>query len=206
LPQDHDKPPQEPAPQQPPAHPAPPVRAFAQGTGVLLQVAGMILFLHSCCICSAAVQWDKPPTRGQTQRQLDELARDDRQQDVLLTIRRSLDEPGKAGRTLTVVLTTVGGLALAVFGLGLQSDKPRAAWGAVIAAMAWLLALLGTGVLLWWGDSSWTMRLWHAALLLTSAVLVGFTIVALRQVRRHPPPPGLDILPPDFELPQRHRY
>ncbi len=81
----------------------------------------------------------------------------------------------------------VGGLALAVFGLGLQADKPRAAWGAVIANTSLFVVLLVAGVALWVAEGPAMLRVWHALLTLLTAALFVFTLKALGQVRADPP-------------------
>jgi hypothetical protein len=179
--------------------PSPPPRAFAQGTGVFLQIVGMTLFLTTCCVCSSSGLWDPPMSKDETQEKLDQ------KQDPVITARRLFADPATAGLSLMVVFSTIGGLALAVFGLGLQSDKPRAAWAAVATAAVWLAILIGAGACLWIGGATVVAKVWNALLLLVATIMLGFTVAALRQVRQHPPPPGLEILPPDFEIPRfRH--
>lgn len=171
-------------------------RAFAQGTGVLLQMVGMTLFLSSCCICSVSGYWDPPMGRHETQEKLNSKQIEPSSQ------MKPFADLATTGLTLTVVFTTLGGLALAVFGLGLQSDKPRAGWAATISAALWLLVLLVAGVCLWSGGAGFVPKVWNIALTFVAVILLGFSIVALRQVLAHPPPPGMEILPPDFEIPK----
>ena len=162
--------------------PTPP-RAFAQGTGVLLQTIGMVMFLSTCCVCSLAGLWDPMLSRPQIIEQLRQ------NQPIGVTLADLLDQPAQAGAMLMVMLMTVGGLAMAGFGLGLQSDRPRSA-GAAMATNLLLLAVLalaGTGI--WVGDSSWLMRVWHGLFVVMVLTATGFTWVALREVRASPPPP-----------------
>lgn len=180
----------------PPVAPAsPPPRAFAQGTGVLFQVVGFAMFVSTCCVCSAAGRWEAP-SRGAT---IEKLKQDE---PLVITLRRMFDEPGAAGLMLTVSFATVGGLAMMVFGLGLQSDKPNAAYAAVATCALLTMMLLGAAACLWIGESGWVSRLWNHALAAVTMTLLGFAIAALRQIRRDPPPPGMDILPDDFEIPR----
>ncbi len=175
---------------------APPVRAFAQGTGVLLQMVGMTLFLSSCCVCSMSGLWDPPMGRYETQEKLNT------KQIEPSTPMRPFADLATTGLTLTVVFTTLGGLAMAVFGLGLQSDKPRAGWAAVLTTTAYLIIMIAAAICLWAGGASLVPKVWNLVLTLIALILLGFSVVALRQVLRHPPPPGMDILPPDFEIPK----
>lgn len=132
-------------------------------------------------------------------------ARLDEKKEIVITLSQTFADPATAGLSLMVLFTTVGGLALAVFGLGLQSDKPRASLAAVVTAALWLLILIAAGICLWVGSASIVAKIWNLVLILIAALLLGFALVAWKQVRQFPPPPGLDILPPDFEIPKfRH--
>ena len=175
-----------------PASPSP--RAFAQGVGVVFQTAGVIMALSSCVICALSGKWDPVSDRAQVLRQM-------QQGDMLgVPAERLWHEPARAGLMLTVVFTTVGGLALAGFGLGLQSETPRAAWGALISVTLLAAVLIAAGVGLWIGQAPWLARCWHALLTGLVLVLLGFALVAWRQVMAHPPPPGLHAVPPGFDV------
>ncbi|MAG16933.1 MAG: hypothetical protein CMJ21_02575 [Phycisphaerae bacterium] len=168
-------------------------RAFAQGTGIVLQTVGVILFLSTCCVCTSAGLWDPAVMPGT----IDFSANDTDGPTRLADLR---SDPGKVGLMLTVVSMTVGGLALAVFGLGLQSDKPRASCGATVTVIVLVIVLIAAGVALWRGESSITVRVWHAVLTAITALLVPFVLTSLKQVSMHPPPSELDVLPPDFDV------
>lgn len=171
---------------------APPPRAFAQGVGVLLQTVGVILALSGCCICSTAGLWDQQEGGQNLMVQPDQLAG--------IAIDRLLEKPARAGMMLTVVFSTIGGLAMAGFGLGMQSQTPRSAWGALASVILLLAILIVAGIGLWVGQGTIANRLWHAGLTVLVLTLAGFTISALRQVIAHPPPPGLRDLPPGFDV------
>jgi len=173
---------------------APPPRAFAQGTGILLQTIGIMLALSSSCLWSLAGKWDKTLDRGQVYQQMHQG------QTIGVSITHLFDDPGRAGFMLTVVFTTIGGLAIAAFGLGLQSDKPRSAWGATISAGLLTIVLMGAGVGLWMGTTSIIMRLWNALLVGVVLILFGFAVAALKQVLADPPPRGLHPVPPGFDV------
>lgn len=127
-------------------------------------------------------------------------------EEIVVTFRKMLAEPGRAGVSIMVVFSTVCGLALAGFGLGLQADKPRAGIGAVISASAWLLSLVVAGVCLWIGQASWFARGTNAGFVVIALIVLAFTVAAWREVRANPPPPGLEILPPGFEIPKYGRH
>lgn len=180
---------------------APPVRAFAQGTGILLQVVGVTLFLTTCCVCSSAWVWDPIYTTGEMERQINE-----ENVQPIPTLRTMFKDPGTAGFSLMVAFSTVGGLAMAVFGLGLQADKPKAAIASVVTVGLWIIVLLGSGICLWIGDGSIAARIWNFLLFALACVLMCFTVTALKQIRKNPPPLGMDILPADWEPPKRMRH
>ena len=178
-----------------PHTPSPPPRAFAQGTGVLLQCVGAVLFLTSCCSCSSAFLWNPQWTLAEAQQAPQEPNRP-----RLLLM---MDEPGKFGLMMMVLLGTLGGLSLIVFGFGLQSEKPRSGWAALITNVALLALLLFAGIGIWrgllQGETSVMTVIWHTVLTLVVAVLLIFTIPALRQLLLDPPPADLHVLPPDFD-------
>lgn len=176
-----------------PSEPAPP-RAFAQGLGVVLQAVGGLLFLVNCCVCSLSGLWNPNLTpeqawhiRATTPEAIDDPA-------VFLR------DPARLSVTVVVLVGTVGGLALATLGLGMQTDRAPAATAA--AALATGLAVLFAGATwgLWRGDVPWFFRLWHAGGLLALLVLTPMTWAAWRQVRRHPPPPPDSSVPPGFDV------
>lgn len=186
----------QPAPDRSPAKPgdAPP-RAFAQGTGILLQTVGVLMFLSSCCVFSLTGIWSPVQADPQT---IESIRTNTTPEPGL---RGKLREPAAAGYMITALATSAGGLALAVFGLGLQADRRRAATGAVVASIAVTLLLLIAGALLWTGNAGVVPKAWNLALLAIAGLLVAFTVTALRNVRANPPPPNIDIVPPGTKIP-----
>ena len=175
------------------ARDAPPVRAFAQGAGVLMQIVGGVLFFGSCCVCSALGAWDPTMSRGEAIRT---YAADPT---VGYSLRSMLEHPNRAGVALLIAASTVGGLGMLVFGLGLQAEKRRAGWGAAITTWLLAAAMVVAGVLLWSGPGGWGYRIWNAVMLPLTVLLAGFATVALRQMRRHPPPDDLYTVPADYD-------
>lgn len=114
-------------------------------------------------------------------------------------LQRVFEKPARFGVMMMVMFSTLGGLALMVFGLGLQSEKPRSGWGALVTNVVMLAILLAAGVAMWTGDTSLLSRLWHALLCVVLALLLIFTIGALRQVLADPPSGALNVVPPDFD-------
>ena len=165
----------------------PPPRAFAQGTGLLLQVVGAAMFFSSGCVCTTAFLWDPISARPQPQ----PVASLEPQS----LVERATREPGKWGLMLMVTGSAVGGLALMVFGLGLQSEKPNSGWGALVSNALVLAALVVAGVGLWTGEASVLTRVWHSAELLVVLLLLGFTVRALREMLADPPSGDLHLVP-----------
>jgi hypothetical protein len=174
---------------------SPPPRAFAQGTGVVLQTVGMLLFLSSCCACAMTGTWDPVNSPGQTIEQVRAG------EPLVATIDRLFADPARAGYMIHVMSSTVGGLAMAVFGLGLQAERRRAAWAAMSSVVVTAVLLLIAGVCLWIGGAAIVTKLWNAALVLVVALLAGFAWHALRQVRATPPPADVDVIPKGTKIP-----
>jgi hypothetical protein len=172
-----------------------PPRAFAQGTGLLLQFVGFTLFLSSCCICASTGLWEPVADTGEITEAL-------RTQDhVVVSFSTMFDNPKLLGYTLTAFFSTVGGLALASFGLGMQTDRKWAAAGASVSSVTLVLILLAAGVALWLGEGGWVYRGWHFVLLIVMLLAAAFSIAAWREVRRQPPPSDIDIVKPGVKIP-----
>lgn len=139
-------------------------------------------------------------SRGQVDRFVTEQTAKD------LSLRGMAAHPAEAGLLLLVTAMTLGGLAMAVLGLGLQAQKVGAAWGAVATNLILAILLLAAGIGLWWGDAGWIPRAWHAVLMLVMLPVTGFSIVALKQMLDRPPPPDMGVLPPDFITPYSHLH
>ncbi len=173
-------------------------RPFARGTGIVLQVVGFTLFLSSCCVCSSA--WLFEDTMSPTA--LAELL----EREPERVTGEGADASAKArqlGVVLLVMFTTIGGLALASFGLGLQSDTPRAAYGAVATSVVMTLVLITACVFLAIGGASVAGLIVNGLLVLLTAALSVMSAFALAEVRRDPPPRDANVLPPDWEPPPR---
>ena len=181
-----------PMPERRPSADDPPPRAFSQGVGLLLQTAGMLLFLSSCCVCGLSGLWDQPLTGDSTAAG---------SVSAVVTFSSLIQQPAAGGAMLTVVTATLAGLAMVGFGLGLQAERHYAAAGATTTTLLATLLLLAGGVGLWIGGASWSIRLWNHFLLALFGILSAFTIVAWREARDQPPPENVDVVPPDHKIP-----
>ncbi|MDX1682152.1 MAG: hypothetical protein R3336_03430 [Phycisphaeraceae bacterium] len=190
----------------------PPPRALAQGTGLLMQVVGVIFFLTGCCVCSISGSWDPVLTRGEVYERLEE------NRNITITLTDLRKNPGRTGVLLSVIGTGLGGLAMAGFGLGLQSDRRHTAPWAFVSA-AGTLVLLSIGAAGLWSGTAigppwvlnlpgrlevsispiWIARLVNGLMLAVTALLTILTVLAWREHRQNPPPAGPQVLPPDFD-------
>ena len=170
-------------------HETPPPRAFAQGTGLLLQAVGAVMFLGSGCVCTTAFLWD-PISARPVERPLTAAALD-----LPGPLERATRDPGKWGLMLLVTGSAIGGLAFMVFGLGLQSEKPKSGWCALVSNVLVLAVLVVAGFGLWIAPASVFSRVWHGSELLVVLLLIGFTTKAVRDMLAHPPSGDLYIVP-----------
>lgn len=177
----------------------PPPRAFTQGVGTVFQFVGVTLFLASMFVCCAS---------GLLSRQT--ATRTD------LTVigwrlpGQAPDEPPafSAQRAVTLAVTcgVFFGVALSGVGLGLQAQNRQSPMLAVT------LCALGT---IFWGAQtifaitvmqSTMMGIIAAILLSGSVILLGLSIASLREMRRTPPPEGMELLPADYRIPYSHYH
>jgi hypothetical protein len=108
--------------------------------------------------------------------------------------------------TVSLLVAVFCGLALAGIGLGLQAQGKFAPYGASVitgfaavfwAVQAWFFAQQLRSV---------ALAATCGALAVVFAVLAGFGVAALREMRRDPPPPGHEILPADYKVPYSHLH
>lgn len=180
----------------PPPAPPPP-RAFTQGVGTLYQFIGVTLFVASMLVCCGSSLISKSVA----------------ERPDLMAVGWAATLPGgpyfySAQRAITVclLLAVFFGIALAGIGLGLQAQGRMAPYGAVgvtaFAAGFWAVHAIFFATTL----GSRFIATGTAALALLFGVLAAFGVAALREMRRDPPPPGHEILPPDYQIPYSHLH
>ena len=170
--------------------------ALVHGTGLLLQTAGLVLFLTTCCVCTLSATWEPLVAPGQI------IEQHQKAQTATWSAADLVREPARAGMMLTVLFMTVGGLAMLVFGLGMHANKGGSAFGALVTVAMALVVLAAAGTGLWVGQASWWMRIWHLIVSLVLVALAPLTFAAWRQMRADPPPPDQYVVHDDLE-PQR---
>jgi hypothetical protein len=177
----------------------PPPRAFTQGVGTVFQFVGVVLFVASMFVCCGSSLVSK------------EVA----QRHELTVIGWSFGTGGSGGTvfysaqraiSLSVTLAVFFGLALAGIGLGLQAQRRLAPWAGVavctIAVVFWGVHAAFAAQKL----RSVTLTALGFVLFSLFSVLTGLALAALREMRRTPPPPGLEILPADYKVPYSHLH
>jgi lysylphosphatidylglycerol synthetase-like protein (DUF2156 family) len=175
----------------------PPPRAFTQGVGTVFQFLGVTLFFASMFVCCGSSLFSKTSAERHD----------------LMTIGWNLPLPGgpwfysaQLAITVSVLLAVFFGIALAGLGLGLQAQGRLAPFGAVavcaFATAFWLLQAIFFGREL----GSIALAAGAGALTICFGLLTGLATVALAEMRRNPPPPGHEILPPDFKVPYSHLH
>jgi len=179
-----------------PASSHPPPRAFAQGVGTVFQFVGVLLFLGMTFVCCGSGLLSK---EWATQAEFSRIGwGSGGASGPVYSAQRAI--------TICVFCGVFFGAALAGIGLGLQAESPAAATGAVVTAAA--------GAAFWFVHTLFAVQNLHSALLMLLAasltilfgVLLALAVGAWREMRRHPPPPGHEVLPADYKIPYSHYH
>ncbi len=171
-------------PEKLPSSPPSP-RAFAQASGLVLQLIGVILALGTCCWWSFA---------GLT----DERIRPTSQPESFGDIVRAADG-SRLWSMSAVCVSFVGGLALAVLGLGLQAEKRRSGAAA--------LAVAGAGTVFWFVYFGYALThgagvgrlLWSVLMFIAWGLCAVLSVISADELKRHPPPADLGQAPADLK-------
>lgn len=151
-------------------------RAFCHATGFIYQGVGMVLALGACCWWSFAGRIQDEVRPIDEERQVVELRTD--------------AAPHQHWAMAGVVLSFVGGLGLAVLGLGLQHDRPASApcakWMTLIVAVFYWAYLLSAIFLL---PGAVTRVALPGIMAVVWTVLFLLAGVSHQQMRAHPPDP-----------------
>jgi hypothetical protein len=112
--------------------------------------------------------------------------------------------PANRAVAVCVAVGTFLGVALAGLGLGLQAQQ-RAAPGGSIVVTAFAVAFWAVHAVFFVQKlHSPVFSVLASALLLVSGMLGALAVGAWREMRRHPPPRGLEVLPADYKVPYSH--
>ncbi len=163
----------------------------------MFQFVGVLLFLTSMFVCCGSSLLSK----GIAERQ------------DLMAVGWDVTLPGgahfySAQRAITVslMLSVFFGIAFAGIGLGLQAESRQAPAGALLVS--------GLGTAFWLTHAVFFAATLGSVLIATGAgamallfaVLFGLAATSVREMRRNPPPPGHEILPPDYKVPYSHLH
>jgi hypothetical protein len=179
-----------------PRPPSTPPRAFTQGVGTIFQLVGGLLFLalmFTCCGSGLlSREWATQPHFAAE------------------GLRLAANQPPvySVGRAITICMfcSVFFGIACATIGLGLQAEHRRAPLGAVIVTgVASLFFLAHAAFAIAYIRSPLIIVLLGAGAVVFPALLV-LGVGAMREMRRNPPPPGHDLLPPDYKIPYSHYH
>src|SRR5215217_3420222 len=176
---------------------APPPRAFTQGVGTVFQFVGVLLFVGTMFVCCGSSLVSKDAAQRHDLMNIG-WGSGAGGQGVFYSAQRAI--------SLSVTLAVFFGLALAGIGLGLQAQRRLAPWAG--------FAVCAAAVVFWGVHTvfaaqklrSVTITALGFALFSLFSVLTGLAVAALREMRRTPPPPGLEILSADYKVPYSHLH
>jgi hypothetical protein len=108
--------------------------------------------------------------------------------------------------SLSVSLSCVLGVTLTGIGLGLQAQRVASPWAAVgvtlFATLFWIVQTIFAIVVM----RSVLLAIPGVLLTLLYAALLGLAMTSLREMLRDPPPPRLELLPVDYQIPYSHLH
>jgi hypothetical protein len=166
-----------------------PPRAFAQGAGLIFQIAGGTLFLLAMFICCGSSLLNKDfATRA----------------DLSAIAWHGYTAP----RAISIGLFSAVffGLACATTGLGMQADyrhaPPLAAGVTLLAAIFWIVHFIFASTV----AHSLIFSLLAGGLSVGFASLFALALAAMRDVAKNPPPMGHDLIPPGTKIPYSHYH
>jgi hypothetical protein len=169
--------------------PAAPPRAFTQGVGTVFQFTGVTMFLVLFFVCCFSSLLSK------------DFATTTRLGDVGWG-----SYSGQRAVSVGLVIGILQGMALAGIGLGLQAQRRRSATLALvtclIAAAFWIAHVVFFAVT----AKSIALAIVTTILAMVSIVLLILSLVAAGEMRRDPPPEGLELLPADYKVPYSHLH
>jgi hypothetical protein len=108
--------------------------------------------------------------------------------------------------TVSLFATVFFGLGLAGTGLGMQAEYRRSAVLALVISSAGA-AFWALNAVFWWTAVRWAIpALLATAFFLGLSTLLAFALGATKEMRRHPPPTGHDLIPPGYKIPYSHYH
>jgi hypothetical protein len=178
---------------------SPPPRAFTQGVGLVFQFVGVLLFLVMFFICCGSSLLSKDwATRSELTHVGWGASAAAETHQVAYSAQRAL--------TISVFAGVFFGMALAGAGLGMQAGSRVAAPGAVVITAIGTIFWLVHTIFAASAARSLTFFLIAGGLTLLFAILLLFAINAFIEMRKNPPPPGHELLPPGYKIPYSHYH
>jgi hypothetical protein len=182
--------------------PPPPPRAFTQGVGLVFQFVGVLLFLAMFFVCCGSSLLSKDfATRSQLTRIGWGAAPPQSP--------GALHQPAYSAQralTISVFAGVFFGMALAGAGLGMQAGSRVAAPGAVVVTLLGTAFWLVHAVFAATAARSTLFTLIAGGLAICFAALLAFATNAMIEMRKNPPPPGHEALPPGYKIPYSHYH
>jgi len=166
-------------------------RSFSRACGVVFQAAGLVLAIGGCCLWSASGLFQPS------------LATSQPASTAVGLLHQA--PPAQVCAAVGIAATFTAGMAFFAVGMGLHSEKRWSGVGAMIAsgllALFWLVELL---LFVVWARSV-AGTLVALILLILAVTLFLLAGAAAGELKLHPPPVDLNVVPPDFDLAYRSR-
>jgi hypothetical protein len=165
-------------------------RAFVRGVGLVFQIAGMSCLLGGCCIGSFSGLIQGPSVEASGFRQW-----------------LTQSPPGQVIAAVNIVVTCLAGLALAVFGMGLQHERAGGAVGAAVTTGVLALSWAVTTTASFLAAPALLRILLQLLFLAASVVLFLLALAARRELQLNPPPAAAEepVTPEFLEQFDLHR-
>jgi hypothetical protein len=181
--------------------PLPPARAFAQGTGQVFQIAGVLLFLAAMFTCCGSSLLSKDTATDAHYRAIGWFS-----SQAVGSVPNLPTYSAQRAIAISLTVAIVFGMALAGVGLGMQADSRHAAKWAVLITLVGSVFWIVHAAFMITVLHSWVLSAMTIALSALFLALCGFAIAATVDVRRAPPPKDIGVLPADYKVPYSHYH
>lgn len=160
-------------------------RGFSRATGVVFQTVGLVLAVGGCCLWSLSGKYQTPLPGAVPVRTLGDWV--------------TKAQPAQLCSAVAIAASFAAGLAFVALGMGLSSERRWSGRWAMVASgllfAVWLVELLLFAL--------WARSIVGAVVaFVLLAVAAGLFLLAggaARELRLHPPPADMNVVPSDFE-------